>query len=143
MTGLRPPHRTGASRPRRRAEERPSRRCASDDRLMARDRHHGHNGDMKNANISDLRNHLSEYLRRVRKGEAVLICDRERPIARLEHVGAAGCDLPSYYHEAVKSGFVRPPQKRDDALRTFAPPSTPKRPAGLVEALIAERRAGR
>ena len=46
---------------------------------------------MIRANISELRNGLSAYLRRVRRGESVLILDRDVPIARLTPVeGAAG-----------------------------------------------------
>jgi prevent-host-death family protein len=98
---------------------------------------------MKSASISTLRNHLSEYLRRVRRGETVLVLDRDRPIARLEPVGESRGDLPACYHEAVKAGIVRPARKRDDALRTVTPPPRPKKPARLVEALMEERRAGR
>ena len=41
---------------------------------------------MIRANISELRNGLSAYLRRVRRGETVLILDRSVPIARLTPV---------------------------------------------------------
>ena len=38
------------------------------------------------ATISDLRNRLSDYLRKVRAGETVLVLDRDRPIARIERI---------------------------------------------------------
>jgi antitoxin (DNA-binding transcriptional repressor) of toxin-antitoxin stability system len=36
--------------------------------------------------IAELKNRLSYYLRRVRRGEAILVCDRDRVIARIERV---------------------------------------------------------
>ncbi len=38
---------------------------------------------MKQAKVSELKAHLSEYLARVRGGETVVVCDRNTPIARL------------------------------------------------------------
>ncbi len=40
-------------------------------------------GVMKHAKISQLRDHLSRYLDRVRAGGEVIVLDRERPIARI------------------------------------------------------------
>lgn len=36
--------------------------------------------------IAELKNRLSYYLRRVQRGESLLVCDRERVIARIERV---------------------------------------------------------
>ena len=41
---------------------------------------------MEKATISQLKNHLSAYLRKVLAGHAVLIFDRDRPIARIERI---------------------------------------------------------
>lgn len=38
---------------------------------------------MKQANVSELKAHLSEYLARVRRGESLTVYDRQTPIARL------------------------------------------------------------
>jgi prevent-host-death family protein len=38
---------------------------------------------MKQARVAELKAHLSEYLAGVRAGEAVIVCDRNTPIARL------------------------------------------------------------
>jgi prevent-host-death family protein len=38
---------------------------------------------MKHAKVSELKAHLSEYLARVRRGETVIVCDRNTPIAEL------------------------------------------------------------
>ena len=38
---------------------------------------------MRTVNISDLKAHLSAHIQIVRGGEEVLVCDRNRPVARL------------------------------------------------------------
>jgi antitoxin (DNA-binding transcriptional repressor) of toxin-antitoxin stability system len=42
---------------------------------------------MKSVRIAELKNRLSYYLRRVQRGESILVCDRDRVIARIERVG--------------------------------------------------------
>ena len=38
---------------------------------------------MRSANIADLRNHLTQYLREVRTGAEIIVRDRQRPIAKI------------------------------------------------------------
>ena len=38
---------------------------------------------MRTANIADLRNRLTQYLKEVRAGEEIVVCDRQRPIAKI------------------------------------------------------------
>jgi prevent-host-death family protein len=38
---------------------------------------------MKRANVSELKARLSSYLAAVRRGETVVVCDRQTPVARL------------------------------------------------------------
>ncbi|MBI1737313.1 MAG: type II toxin-antitoxin system prevent-host-death family antitoxin [Candidatus Rokubacteria bacterium] len=45
-------------------------------------------GSPRKVKIAELKNRLSHYLRRVQRGEAILVCDRDRVIARIERVGA-------------------------------------------------------
>ncbi len=45
---------------------------------------------MTTANVSDLKNRLSHFLRLVRKGEPILVYDRDPLVARLEPVRASG-----------------------------------------------------
>lgn len=45
---------------------------------------------MEKASVSNLKNNLSAYLRKVRSGHSVVIYDREVPIARLERIEATG-----------------------------------------------------
>jgi len=44
---------------------------------------------MKSVNVAELKNRLSHYLRLVRRGEAILVRDREQVIARIEPAGDA------------------------------------------------------
>jgi prevent-host-death family protein len=41
---------------------------------------------MKRVMISKLKAHLSAYLAEVRKGETILVCDRDKPVAVLKPV---------------------------------------------------------
>ena len=38
---------------------------------------------MKSVNIQDAKTHLSRHLRRVKRGETLVICDRNKPVAEL------------------------------------------------------------
>lgn len=38
---------------------------------------------MRSANIADLRNRLTQYLKEVRAGGEIIVCDRQRPIAKI------------------------------------------------------------
>ena len=96
---------------------------------------------MKNARISELRDRLSEYLARVRKGETVIVYDRDTPIARIDPIPPAPKDIPEWVLEAERRGIATPPKIRDGAI--LPKPLKPKKPARLLEALLEERRSGR
>jgi antitoxin (DNA-binding transcriptional repressor) of toxin-antitoxin stability system len=96
---------------------------------------------MERVTISQLKNSLSAYLRKVRGGETVVILDREAPIAMLERV--SGADLAdSRLLRLERAGVIRRSStgKPREALAATRPP----RPtASVVEALLEDRRAGR
>lgn len=96
---------------------------------------------MKSARISELRDKLSEYLARVRQGETVIVYDRDTPIARLEPITPAPVNWPQWLREAERRGIITPPRIRDGAR--LPDPVKPKKPVGLLEALLEERRTGR
>lgn len=96
---------------------------------------------MKNARISELRDKLSEYLARVRKGETVIVYDRDTPIARIDPIAPATDDTSAMVLDAYRRGVLTPPKVRDGAK--LPPPPKPKKPVGLLEALLEERRTGR
>jgi prevent-host-death family protein len=45
---------------------------------------------MKTAKVSDLKARLSAYLREVKRGETIVVCDRLTPIARLAPLESQG-----------------------------------------------------
>jgi antitoxin (DNA-binding transcriptional repressor) of toxin-antitoxin stability system len=96
---------------------------------------------MKNARISELRDKLSEYLAGVRRGESVIVYDRDTPIARIDPIAAAPRDTPDWVLEAYRRGVATPPRIRDGAR--LPDPVKPRKPVGLVDALLEERRTGR
>ena len=111
---------------------------------------------MIRANISELRNGLSAYLRSVRKGESVLILDRNVPIARLSPVEGTAVvreeraayvlgeeeqrELEDEARVArlVAAGVLSRPQRAGD-IRELVRGWSPLPGGGLVEALLAMR----
>jgi prevent-host-death family protein len=96
---------------------------------------------MKSARISELRDSLSEYLARVRKGETVIVYDRDTPIARIEPIAPID-GLPDLAQRGIRNGILTPPRNPGSPKITL-PPYKPKKPARLLEALLEERRSGR
>jgi prevent-host-death family protein len=96
---------------------------------------------MTTAAVSELKARLSEYLKRVKTGEAVLITDRGNPVARLlpvSHVGAGRERIANMEKQGlVKLGSGRLP-------RGFWKIPKPKDTDGSVlRALLEERERGR
>jgi antitoxin (DNA-binding transcriptional repressor) of toxin-antitoxin stability system len=95
---------------------------------------------MEKATISELENHLSAYLKKVRAGHTVLIFDRDQLIARLERVEGEvqGDDRLMRLERAglLRRGRSRPPIK---TLRDAAP----KAKRSVTQVLLDERRQGR
>jgi antitoxin (DNA-binding transcriptional repressor) of toxin-antitoxin stability system len=93
--------------------------------------------------ISELKNRLSHYLRQVRRGESVLVCDRDRVIARLEPVGGSAPQLPGDAHwldDLERRGTIR---RGTGRLPRGWIARRPKLRVDVVAALLAERDEGR
>ena len=94
---------------------------------------------MEKVTVSKLKDRLSAYLRKVRAGQAVVIYDRNVPVARLERIEATGrgSDRLARLHAR---GLARPPARPLSAARLRAV-LTPALPAGsrLLEALREQR----
>ena len=97
---------------------------------------------MRNARISELRDKLSEYLAKVRKGETVIVYDRDTPIARIDPIATDPGETSAMALDAYRRGVATPPKIRD-GKRLPMPPPIPKKPLNLLEALLEERRSGR
>jgi len=95
---------------------------------------------MKRTSITEAKNNLSALIDRVRRGETVLICDRNRPVARMEPVGpgvAVGADAP-WLAGLVRAGLVAPAGK-PLSMRSVPKPVKPVHPVSIVAALHADR----
>ncbi len=96
---------------------------------------------MTTATVSRLKASLSEYLRRVKTGEEVLVSERGRLIAKLVPV-TGGDALPDRVAELAREGLARVGSRR--LSRTFWDLPRPRDPKGRVlEALLEEREQGR
>lgn len=54
---------------------------------------HDYHMVMITVGTADLKAHLSEHLKAVRRGETIVVLDRREPIARIVPVGAVGLEL--------------------------------------------------
>lgn len=73
---------------------------------------------MASVQIAELKNNLSAYLRKVRTGEEVIICDRKSPVAKIVPLNTDDFDLEE--QELIAKGLILPPQKPFDADAFFA-----------------------
>ena len=78
---------------------------------------------MKGVGIAELKAHLSEHLRSVRKGRTLIVLDRDRPVARL---------VP-YPAESIE---IRRATRR---VRDLAPPPPPAKPTDSLTVLLEDR----
>ncbi len=95
---------------------------------------------MERVTISQLRNDLSALLRKVRAGETVLILDRNRPVARIERIGAEGQADDRLAH-LERQGLLRRALQPFPRKMLEKPPPTPGK--SVLDTLIEERRKGR
>ncbi len=94
---------------------------------------------MERVAIGKLKNQLSAYLRKVKAGETVIVCDRNTPIARLEPISEK--ENEEILAQLAAKGVVRlPPEPwRPDQL-ACDPPNSQK---SIVQTLLEEREEGR
>jgi len=95
---------------------------------------------MEKATITEVKNHLSAFLNKVKHGEVVLITDRGRPVARLETVVSnRGCsDTEGRLARLEHVGLVRRARTAAKSAARSMPPA-PAGKAGLLQAVLAER----
>lgn len=107
------------------------------------DDQHGHidyNCDMRTVNIGDLKARLSAHIQLVRDGEEVLVCDRNRPVARIVPCRLEG--LSAQERRLVSRGVLTPPlNKRPSSVSWPEPPG--KVSDKVMEQVWREERASR
>lgn len=69
-----------------------------------------YNRSVKTVNISDLKAQLSAHIQYVRDGEEVLVCERNKPVARIVPVRLA--EHSELEQKLVARGVLKPPLKR-------------------------------
>jgi len=96
---------------------------------------------MEKVTISQLKNGLSAYLKKVRAGQTVLILDRNEPIAVLERVTNKTLADDERLARLEQAGLIKRSKTSDPvgALRRYKPI---KVKASLVQAVIEEREEG-
>jgi prevent-host-death family protein len=82
--------------------------------------HIGYNDCMKTVNISDLKAKLSAHIQFVRDGEEVLVCDRNKPVARIVPVRSE--DQSGQERRLMARGVLAPPLKKRPASATWPEP---------------------
>ena len=102
---------------------------------------------MKTASVSILRSQLGRFLAAVRRGETVLITDRNAPIARLVPIekaeAAASEGIPAWLLDLAKRGVVRLGRMKGCKKILREPPPGPASGSGVLAALLEDRRTGR
>ena len=93
---------------------------------------------MKTVNISDLKAQLSAHIQHVKDGEEVLVCDRNKPVARIVPIRSR--DLSEQEERLIALGVLAPPLKK-------RPVSWPEPPGNVssevMQQLWREEREGR
>jgi prevent-host-death family protein len=73
---------------------------------------------MKVINVSELKAHLSKYLRQAARGSRIVVQDRDQPVAQLVPLDD---DAPTNWHERLaREGQLRVGTQKWDALRISA-----------------------
>jgi prevent-host-death family protein len=93
---------------------------------------------MEKASISNLKNNLSAYLRKVRAGHPVVIYDREVPVARLERIESAGLGSDRLASLHAK-GVTRLPLRHASAVAIVAELNPLAHATRLLEAVQQDR----
>ncbi len=100
---------------------------------------------MKKANISTLKNQLSDYIRYVRNGGIVRVFDRDEPVAEIVPLGRREESQDSAWEARLdrleKEGSIRRGAGR--LAPDFLTRKLPRAKRSVVDALIDERREGR
>jgi prevent-host-death family protein len=75
---------------------------------------------MKTVNVSDLKAQLSAHIQFVRDGEEVLVCDRNKPVARIVPCGLE--HRSEQEQRLVARGILTPPLKKRPASVSWPEP---------------------
>lgn len=93
------------------------------------------------AKIAQIKNHLSQYLQKVRMGETILVYDRNEPVAKIEMIKHSSHSNLSHLHDLGKKGIIK--IGRNNFKKDFFIEKLPELKGGisLTQELIQERRS--
>ena len=95
---------------------------------------------MRTVKIADLKAHLSAHLQLVRDGEEVMVCDRNKPVARIVPIRLE--DHSEQQQRLVARGVLTPPLKKRPVSGSW--PEPPGNVSDeVVEQVWREEREGR
>ncbi len=75
---------------------------------------------MKTVNIGELKAKLSAHIKLVRNGEQLLVCDRDKPVARI--IPYRADDYSEEMQDLIARGIVTPPLKKRTAPFSWPTP---------------------
>jgi antitoxin (DNA-binding transcriptional repressor) of toxin-antitoxin stability system len=97
---------------------------------------------MKSVNVAELKNKLSSYLQLVRKGEEIIVRDRDLPIARI-----SPCKIETVSEadrRLIASGLMKPPAHGPINWKKFSSMPGPDLSENMARrAILEEREEGR
>jgi prevent-host-death family protein len=95
---------------------------------------------MRSVNVAELKNSLSKYLRFAKRGEEVVIRERNLPIAKLVPFSAG--DASEEELKLVAAGKMRLPKVKLDLKQLLKIPTGRVRGNSATKALLADREEG-
>jgi prevent-host-death family protein len=97
---------------------------------------------MERVSISKLKDQLSAYLKKVRAGQTVVVTDRNQPVAQLTPIPQQESE-DARVARLVAQGIIRLPNGPRLDMKEFVKRRPVIENAGVLEALLEERREGR
>lgn len=97
---------------------------------------------MEKVSISRLKDQLSAYLKKVEAGQTVVVTDRNKPVAQLAPIARRETEDERIAH-LVSLGILRPAKGPRLDMKEFLKRRPIIENAGVLEALLEERREGR
>ena len=94
---------------------------------------------MQKTSVSDLKNNLSYYLRRVKEGESIVVLDRGDPIADIVPRRGAASKDEELLNRLEAKGIIK--RGNPSKLKNMTYPKDGN--SGVLAALLEERRSGR
>ncbi len=98
---------------------------------------------MKNASISSAKNGLSALIDRVRRGETIIITDRNRPVAQLSPLAPDLSTDSARITEMERSGLIKRGRPGPSKGLLQRLPPMPTTTANVLRALLLDRDEGR